>query len=149
MTDTPQSVADARLEAALETSGARDPREFYRTQLKELRGENAAAYEKAVAHYRDRLIPSIVDGADPLQAWTEYGRTLAELRAPGRTVIIDTTGRSTAWASPAPHDALILHLPEEKRVKALVVGIPPELTSAQRATYDWLVTGKLKLRDAE
>lgn len=149
MSDTDQAQADARLQEALEATGSRDPREFYRTQLKELRAENPDGYERAVQHYRDELIPSIAGGADPLAAWTEYGRTLASLRQSGRTVMIDPTGKSTAYESPAPRDALILHLPEEKRVKALVVGLPGELTPAQRATYDWLVSGKLRLPESE
>ena len=148
MTDDPTQIAEACLEAALEESGGRDPREFYRTQLIELRGENPTGYEQAVAHYRDELIPTIANGADPLAAWTEYGRTLATLRQPGRTVTVDPSGKSTAYAVPAPRDALVLHLPQEKRVKALVVGLPTELTAAQRATYDWLVAGKLRLPDA-
>ena len=38
---------------------------------------------------------------------------------------------------------LILHLPEKGR--ALLVALPPSLSSAQRATYDVLVAGKQKL----
>ncbi len=148
MSDTPQDRADALLQEALQATGSRDPREFYRSQLKELRAADPTAYEKAVDHYRGTLIPTIVDGAEPLSAWTEYGRTLAELRAPGRTVTIDPTGRAVAYQAPAPGDALVLHLPTEKRLKALVVGLPTELSAAQRATYDWLVAGKLRLPEA-
>lgn len=149
MSETPQQKADALLEATLQATGARDPREFYRERLKELRAESVSGYEKAVAHYTSTLIPSIVDGVNPLDAWTEYGRTLAQLRAPGRTVCIDATGRSEPWAFPPKAGSLILHLPEEKRKKALIVGLPSELSDAQRSTWEWLVSGKLKLKDAD
>lgn len=147
MSDDLQARADARLEEAMEARGARDPREFYRTRLRDLRTEDRAAYEQAVAHYRDVLLPAIADeGADPLEAWTEYGRRLAELSAPGRTLCLDHTGRSAPYAAPADPDALILHLPSNRKVPALVVGLPPQLSAAQRAAYDWLVAGRNKLR---
>ena len=41
--------ADERLEAALAESGARDPREFYRERLRELKRADTVAYEGAVA----------------------------------------------------------------------------------------------------
>lgn len=148
MSETPQQKADVLLEAALEATGARDPREFYREQLKELRAESSAGYDKAVEHYRSQLIPTILDGVSPLAAWTEYGRTLAELRAAGRTVCIDASGRAEPWTFPPKSDALVLHLPSEKRRKALVVGLPGDLSDAQRATWEWLVAGKLRLKDA-
>lgn len=140
--------ADARLEEALEATGARDPREFYRDRLKALREQDEAAYDAAVAYWRDTLIPSIADGdAEPLAAWTLYGKRLAELSHEGRTVAIDASGRSTPWEMWEP-DALVLHLPEEKRARALLVQLPPDPSRAQRATYAWLVGGRNKLPDA-
>lgn len=149
MTETPRQKADALLEATLKATGARDPREFYREQLKELRAESPTGYEKAVEHYTSQLIPTILDGVNPLAAWTEYGRTLAVLRAPGRTVCIDASGRASDWAFPPASGMLILHMPDEKRRKALVVGLPAELSDAQKATWQWLVAGKLRLKDAD
>lgn len=146
VTDDPQQRAAALLQEALDRTGARDPREYYRSRLKALRDRDRAAYDRAVAHYRDVLIPGIVAGGEPLAAWTEYGRTLAELQGPGRTVAIDATGRSTPYSPPAPLDHLILHLPDASRDDALLVGLPVELTPAQRATYDWLVQGSNRLR---
>lgn len=138
-----------RLEEVLEARGARDPREFYRTRLRQLRAEDRDAYEKAVTHYRQTLLPAIAnEGADPLVAWTEYGRRLAELSAPGRTVCLDPSGRSTDYEAPADPDALVLHLPTNRRARALVVGIPREPSAAQRAAYDWLVTGRNKLSES-
>jgi hypothetical protein len=145
VTDDPQERAEARLQKALERSGARDPREYYRSRLKALREQDRTAYDEAVTYYRDVLIPSIVAGGEPLAAWTDYGRTLAELQRPGRTVSIDRTGRSDPYESPASTDHLILHLPDTARDSALLVGLPIELSAAQRATYDWLVTGSNRL----
>lgn len=145
MTDDAKHRAEARLQEALDRSGARDPREYYRSRLKALRDRDRAAYDRAVAYYRDVLIPGIADGGEPLAAWTEYGRTLAELQGPGRTVSIDGTGRSSPYSAPAPLDHLILHLPDRSREPALLVGLPTELTPAQRATYDWLVQGSNRL----
>ena len=144
----PREVADQRLQEALAESGARDPREFYREQLKALREQDEEAYNAAVAYYQDTLIPSIAEArVEPLPAWTLYGKRLAELAHEGRTVAIDVTGRSSAWESWAP-DALVLHLPEEARTRAVLVQLPPEPSAAQKATYAWLVAGRNKLPDA-
>ena len=147
MSDDLQTEADRRLEAALATSGARDPREFYRERLRELKQADRAAYEQAVGYYRDTLVPSVAQGADPIPAWTEYGRRLAALGTPGRTVMVDAGGTAAPYQAPAPPDRLILHLPDGTRGRAVVVGIPAELSRAQRATNDLLVGGKLTLKE--
>lgn len=140
--------ADARLEAVIAERGARDPREFYRERLKALREQDASAYEAAVDYYRETLVPTVAAGdVDPLEAWTGYGLRLAELSAEGRTVSIDRTGRSTAHET-YDAEALVLHLPEAPRVRALLVQLPAAPSDAQRATYSWLVAGKNRLPDA-
>lgn len=142
MTDSLTAEADRALEAALAASGARDPREFYRERLRELKRASADAYQTAVAYYTETLLPEVAGGErDPLEAWTEYGRRLAAALAPGRTVGIDETGRAHPWERYEP-DRLVLHLPDEKGARALLVGLPPSLSDAQRATYDVLVAGK-------
>lgn len=147
MTEDLSAQAEGRLEAVLAESGARDPREFYRERLRDLKRADPAAYERAVEHYREVLIPEVASGrADPLLAWTEYGRLLAGALAPGRTVAIDATGRARTYERPTS-DELVLHLPDAKGARALLVGLPPDLTSAQRAAYDVLVAGKQRLRD--
>ena len=149
LTDDVQTRADRHLDEALAATGARDPREFYRERLRELKEADRGAYEAAVGYYRDTLVPSVADGADPLPAWTEYGRRLAELATPGRTVMVDRTGLAVPYQAPAPSDRLVLHLPtgQGSSRRALVVGIPAELSRAQRASYDLLVAGKLTLKD--
>mgnify|MGYP001039280008 CR=1 FL=1 len=140
--------AEARLDAVLKETGARDPRDFYRVQLKELRSEDRAGYDAAVEYYRETLLPRVADPeVDPLAAWMDYGRHLASLRTPGRTVSIDGSGRAAAYTSPARRSSLVLHLPDDKKRPALLVGLPSELSSAQRATYDWLRRRRRALRN--
>jgi len=139
--------AEALLDEALKQEGARDPREFYRERLRELKQANPEGYAAAVTYYKDTLIPQVAAGeGDPLSAWTEYGRRLAEAVAPGRTVAVDASGRAHPYVGPAPRDRLVLHLPDGKGGRALLVALPAGITTAQRATYDVLVAGKQKLR---
>ena len=149
MSDDLQAEADLRLEEALADTGARDPREFYRECLRNLKQADRRAYEEAVGYYRETLVPSLAQGVDPLPAWTEYGRRLALLTAPGRTVMVDRAGVAEPYGEPAPLDRLVLHLPEGQGSanRALVVGLPAELTRAQRAHYDLLVSGRLTLME--
>lgn len=147
MSDAQAAAADEALETALASAGARDPREFYRERLRELKQENPDEYETAVAYYRDTLIPAVAEGStEPLEAWTEYGRRLAAALAPGRTVSVDGTGLAHEYNGPEA-DRLVLHLPDEKGGRAILVGLPPSLSTAQRATYDVLVKGKQKAAD--
>lgn len=145
MSDDLTALADQRLQEALASSGARDPRTFYRERLRELKAANPSGYDQAVAYYQNELIPAVANGPlDPLVAWMEYGRELAESLAPGRTVSIDATGIAAPYVCPAPPEHLVLHLPDDNGVRALLVGLPAALTPAQRATYDVLVAGKHK-----
>lgn len=135
--------ADRRFADALGESGARDPRDFYRRAIRELRQANRPGYDRAVSHFQEVLVPSIANGeADPLWAWREYGRLIAEITAPGRTVAIDETGRARPFDSDAPMEMLVLHLPEGKGGRAILVSLPPTPSPAQRATYDLLVGGR-------
>lgn len=143
MADDIAAKADRLFEEALETTGARDPRPFYRERLLALKDADPEGYATAVAYYRETLVPDIASGkAEPLDAWTEYGRTLAEAVAKGRTVAVDGTGEARPYEGPS-RDHLILHLPDDGG-RALLVGLPAALSSAQRATYDVLVAGKQK-----
>jgi hypothetical protein len=109
-----------------------------------MREQAPGAFREALAYFEQTLIPAVAaEGSDPLAAWLDYGRRLAELTAPGRTVQIDASGRSGEYAPPVPLDALVLHLPEQSSRPALVVGIPMQLSPAQRAVYDLLVKGSL------
>ncbi|HEV2736382.1 MAG TPA: hypothetical protein VGV85_16170 [Longimicrobiaceae bacterium] len=134
--------ADRRFEEALKETGARDPRDFYRKRLKELREQDVDAFRRALAYFEERLIPAVAaEGSDAVAEWLEYGRFLAGLAARGTTLQVDPTGLAVPYAPPVPRDHLVIHLPDASGAKALVVGIPPELSPAQRATYDLLVSG--------
>lgn len=146
-TEDPQALADRRLEAVLERTGARDPRAVCRERLRQLKGVDAAAFEQAVEHYRSRLVPAIAAGEEPLTAWIEYGRTIARLTFAGRTVAIDRTGLAGEYSTPADPDLLVLHLPEGGKGRALLVAEPREPSAAQEATCDLLVDGRAQLRE--
>ena len=135
--------ADRRFDEARERAGARDPRDFYRSTLRELRTVSQEGYEKAVDYFQEVLVPSIASGqAEPLHAWREYGRLIAELSAEGRTVSVDETGRAEAFSPDTPLDRLVLHLPDARGGRALIVSLPPTLSPAQKASVDLLVKGK-------
>ena len=147
MSETLITTAEQALEAALATSGGRDPRDFYRERLRELKQVNPESYRAAVTYYREVLIPEVASGAgNPLDAWIEYGRTLAEALAPGRTVSIDETGKSHNYEG-VDSSGLILHLPQETGERALLVNLPVTMSNAQRATYDVLVKGKQRAQE--
>jgi hypothetical protein len=139
------AAAERALEAALAESGARDPREFYRERLRELKRLRPDEYQAAVSYYTHTLLPEVAERRrDALSAWTEYGRRLAEALAPGRTVTVDDSGRARPYEASGAI-GLILHLPEDAGGRALLVALPRTLSPAQRATYDVLVAGKLRL----
>ena len=111
MSDPVSEQADRRLAEALAASGARDPREFYRERLRELREENSDRYDEAVVYYSETLLPSIASGAmNPLHAWTEYGRRLAVALAPGETVRVDESGLNSHGLNPPTVRAGIAHV---------------------------------------
>jgi hypothetical protein len=140
--------ADRRFTARLEETGDRDPRDFYRELLRRLKAQDEGAYGRAVERFREEVVGPIArDGRDPLEAWTLYGLSLARELHPGRTVALDRTGRSTAFELPPDQASMILHLPDEKRERAIPIRLPPDPSPAQRAAMDLLVEGKVKLSD--
>ena len=148
MDEALQNRADDLFEETLKRTNAKDPREFYRERLREMKVSDPDAYRAAVDYYQQELIPAIAEkGADPLTSWREYGCRLAALSTPGKPVEVDVTGRTHGYQPPTPEDRMILHIPEGSKGRALVVGLPPELSPAQRATYDLLVSGRQRLRE--
>lgn len=140
MADDLRARADARFERALQQTGARDPRNFFRDMLRDLKAADADAFRRGLRYFEETLIPTVADEAsDPVAEWLEYGRVLAALTTPGRTVQVDAVGRARDYARPVPADALVLHLPANAARPALVLGLPPKLSAHQRATYDLLV----------
>ena len=141
-----QRTADARLQEALATTGAGDPRGPCRERLRELKRTDPEGYAKGVAYYRKTLVPSIAGGdADPLEAWRDYALALARLTSPGRAVAVDASGRSRPFAPPGDAADMVLHLPERSRERPILVALPPAPTPAQDATHRWLVMGQRTL----
>ena len=139
--------ADRLLVEALGASGERDPRDYYRDQLKKLKESNPERYDAAIEYYRNNLIPLVASGEEkPIVAWMKYGRFLAESLMSGQTVCIDPCGESHPYEPTTASGQLVLHIPESgKGGRAILVGLPSELSPAQRATYDVLVSGRHKL----
>lgn len=146
MDEATRQEADRRFEEAIQATGARDPRDFYRSALRELKDSNPGGYEKAVEHFQATLGPSIASGeAEPLLAWREYGRLIAEMTGPGHTVAVDESGLREPYSPQTPMDHLVLHIPDQNRMRAILVSLPPKPSTAQRATYELLVRGKHRL----
>lgn len=78
----------------------RDPRDFCRERLSELRERNEAA----------------------------FGRLLAQLTAERETIQVDPWGKAHPYAAPVPPDHLVLHLPTAERERAITVRIPARLS---------------------
>ena len=139
-----EEKAEARLAEALRDTGAVDPRPVCRELLRELKQRGQEPYGEAISAYQDSVVARIGgEAADPLETWLLYACQLAERIRPGRDVVIDGTGRATPLEPPPSWQDLILHLPKDSRSPCLIVGRPPELTRAQRATVAVLVTRKV------
>ena len=139
-----EEKAEARLAEALGDTGAVDPRPACREFLRELQGHGQDPYDDAISAYQNSVVARIGgEKADPLETWLLYACELAERIRPGRDVVIDGTGRATPLKPPPSWRDLILHLPKDSRSPCLIVGQPPELTRAQRATVAVLVSRKV------
>lgn len=146
MSDQETEAADHRYEEALAETGARDPREFYRQLLRGLKEQSEERYQEVVARWREEVVAPLARGeGEPLERWLRFGATVAAALHPGRTVVVDESGRAAPYEPPPSWRQLILHLPDEKRVRAVPVGLPPELSVPQQATVDLLVKGKNRL----
>ena len=149
MSSDPKQAAEARFAEALTATGARDPRDYYREKLRELKHNSPDGYAEGVAYYQKTLIPSIAGGeADPLEAWRDYGLLIARLTAPGRPVAVDQAGRSRPFQPPGDPADMVLHLPDKSGERPILVTLPAEPSEAQMATFDWLVSGRRALRGA-
>lgn len=147
MSDELTQRADRMLEAALERTGAPDPRHTCRDRLRALKDADPDRYAGAVDFYRDELLPGVASGdGDPVVAWIEYGRSLAQALETGRTISIDETGLARPYEGPEPV-SLALHLPDRRGAPALLVSAPPNPSPAQQATYHVLVEGKVRAPD--
>jgi hypothetical protein len=136
--------AEARLEDAAAALGLADPRRPLRDRLRQLRESDAAAFERAVAHYETQVLPGLA-GDDPIAAWLEYGRFVGQLTSNGRLTVIDGTGRAAAYRAPLQAGTLVLFIPEDTAVEVLVAAAPQQATPAQAAALALLAERRLGL----
>lgn len=144
MSDDLKTRADARLEAALETADLRDPRPLYRPVLRHLRARDAAAFERAIRHFDEALVPAVAGDADPVDAWLDFGQRLAEELGAGRLLRVDDSGRAESVDSPvSAGGGLVLFLPDDAATPTLVLRYPRDARPAQRATVELLAEGRV------
>jgi hypothetical protein len=124
--------AEARLTEAARAKGLADPRPPYRERLRVLRQTEPDAFERAIEHYEQHVLPS----------WIEYGRFLAALAGAGKVTRIDESGRATPWSPDSP-PALVLFIPDETASNVLVLCQPEAPTPAQHATLALLAERRL------
>lgn len=131
---------EARLRAALDERELADVRPLYRELLKELKVQDPDGYREAVRRYEEEVGPEAAGEGDPLRAWVGYGRWLADRLIEGEAVAVDRSGRSREMAEGArpPEGALLLHLPESTRRRALELAVPAEPTEYQEAARELL-----------
>ena len=133
--------AEAGLVKAAEGQGLADPRPSYRERLRTLRQARPEAFDQAVEHYEQTVLPALAD-AEPLPVWLEYGRYLASLTAAGKVVGVDASGRAAQWTREAPA-GLVLFVPEDNAADVMVLSQPVAPSPAQSATLTLLVERKL------
>ncbi|HEX6135976.1 MAG TPA: hypothetical protein VFZ24_18530 [Longimicrobiales bacterium] len=138
-----RSRAEARLADAARARGLADPRPPFRERLRLLKQAHPAAFDRAIEHYEQRVLPALVE-EEPLPVWIEYGRFLGSLTAAGAVTAIDESGRATQWA-PAARASLVLFIPEDTASDVMILAQPAEPSPAQSATAALLVQRALKL----
>lgn len=142
MTDDPKARADARLEAALDGATQRDPRPYYRHVLRYLKERDPEAFQRSYRYFESELVPRVAGEADPLDAWLEYGRTLARELGEGRTVELDSSGRARTVHDLGKAQGLVLHIPDAPDAPVLVIRCPGDPSAAQTAAHELLVEGR-------
>jgi hypothetical protein len=136
--------AEARLQEAAAALGLADPRPALRERLRHLREAQPDTFRRAIEHYETAVLPALAD-QDALAAWLDYGRFIGQLTSNGRLTAIDGTGRAGAYRPPPAAGAVVLFLPEDTAVDALLVVAPAAPAPAQQATIDLLVHRRLAL----
>lgn len=132
--------AEARYREALAGRGLADVRPLYRELLKELKVRDPDGYREAVRRYEEEVGPRAAGADDPLRTWIAYGRWLADRLIDGRAVAVDPSGRARDLpdGGPPPEEALLLHLPDSTRRRALTLAAPAEPSEHQEAARELL-----------
>ncbi len=126
---------DEAYERALVEHGLADVQPLYRQLLRRLKTEDPAAYEEAVARYRDQVEAAVDTGAgDPVGVWLAYGAWLAPRLAPGALLRIADNGRAEPAPTPPPAGAMLIHLPDDARRRGFVLAMPTDPSPAQKET---------------
>jgi hypothetical protein len=136
--------AESRLQHAAADLGLADPRSDMRERLRHLRQAQPDAFRRAIEHYEATVLPALAEG-EPLEAWLDYGRFVGQLTANGRLTAVDTSGRAAAYRPPPVAGTLIMFVPEDTAVDALLVVRPQQPAPAQQASIDLLVHRRLAL----
>ena len=136
--DASREEAESRYREALAGRGLADVRPLYRELLRELKVQDPDGYREGVRRYEEEVQPAGRD--DPLGAWLAYGRWLADRLIEGRAVAVDPSGRARELdpGAPPPEGALLLHLPESTRRRALTLAEPEEPSEYQEAARELL-----------
>lgn len=140
--DDLKTRAEARLDAALADADQQDPRAHYRDALRTLRQHDPDGFQAALRYFDEDLVPAVAGGADPIEAWVDYGKMLARTLGAGRTVELDDTGRAGPVDDVRAAPGLVLHLPDDAARPAMVLRCPRTPTAAQQAAVELLVEGK-------
>jgi len=145
-----RKVADSILEDILQGNSVRDPRILCREQLQGLRQADLESYQKALAYYDQKLLPAITEDTENcLVYWQDYSCFIASLHSPGIPVEIDIHGIQHDCHNPTPTDRMVLHMPDVTSQRTIPITLPLQLSRAQSATYDLLVTGSHQLHRRE
>jgi len=108
--------------------------------LRELKASDPGAFAEATARYQEVVVPAAAaEDDDPLAAWLEYGTWLADRVAPGELVSIDASGRSRPPAPTIRAGELYLHLPSDRKRRALPLLVPRRPSAPQTETISLLV----------
>jgi hypothetical protein len=127
-------VSDAYARS-LEKHGLEDVQPLYRALLRKLKSLDAAAYEEAVARYREDVeATETTSDTDPAAVWLAYGCWLAGRIEPGSLTTIADNGRAEATTEPPPLGPMLIHLPEATNRRGFVLAMPSKATPAQRET---------------
>jgi hypothetical protein len=127
-------VSDAYARA-LENHGLDDVQPLYRALLRKLKSLDAAAYEEAVARYREDVeAAETTSDVDPLEVWLAYGCWLAEKIETGSLMTIADNGRAEAATETPQPGPMLIHLPEAMNRRGFVLAMPSNATPAQRET---------------
>jgi len=128
-------VARSRTDSSLSRAGLEDPRPALRDLLRRLRTEDSEGFAEATDRYERVLVPvAASEDTNPLVAWIEYARWLADRLAPGRAVKIDETGRALPASGEPEPGMLLVHLPDSQTTRALVLLAPQQLSESQQET---------------